>query len=426
LRPTDGARPPPADIECGMLVYSTHGGRHQGRLRSGYGDFQVEELISLGEMSQERAPGLVPVYRVTKAGVDTPHVAKEIAEMIKSEVNFAGLKDKNASVVQYISARSTRASAPPELRGNRFEAKLVGFSLPVTRGMLRGNRFKIRVDTTEDIGKDIEEGFVACAENRVANFFGYQRFGMKGGVNRRVGKAIVERNFAEATRLLLSEQREGEADTVSEARRLSGEGRHGEALDLFSSRQDLERKVASHLAQKPEDHIGALRRIPIRIRRLLVNSYQAYVFNLTLSRAVADGEDFSGARAGDNWALARDDRLTVGKVHGVREDVPEEASSVPLVQIVGYAYRDYRSRFDRYLSEVIKEEAISPKDFYIKEAEEMSSEGGFRPAPLLAGECSSRRDERGYELEFSLGKGEYATVLLREILKPEEPRAAGF
>jgi tRNA(Glu) U13 pseudouridine synthase TruD len=29
-------------------------------------------------------------------------------------------------------------------------------------------------------------------------------------------------------------------------------------------------------------------------------------------------------------------------------------------------------------------------------------------------------------LEFSLGKGEYATVLLREVLKPEDPQSAGF
>ena len=29
-------------------------------------------------------------------------------------------------------------------------------------------------------------------------------------------------------------------------------------------------------------------------------------------------------------------------------------------------------------------------------------------------------------MEFSLGKGEYATVLLREVLKPEQPQLAGF
>jgi tRNA pseudouridine13 synthase len=421
---TAGVRPPDIDVESGLLAYSTPGGRHDGRLRTSFQDFQVQELISLEGVVEARAPGLVPVYKVTKAGVDTPHVAREMAAMIKSEVNFAGLKDKNATVVQYISARSSRALSPPELRGTRFEAQLVGFSRPLTRALLTGNRFKIFVETSEDIHLDIEACFKACGERRVANFYGYQRFGLKGGVNRRVGKAVVKKDFPGAVGLLLSEPREGEEEGAREARGLCGEGRYSEALRLFSPHQDLERRVASSLAQKPGDYLGALRRVPIPIRRLLVNSYQSYLFNLALSRAVADGVDISSARPGDNWARVKEGGLAVGRVHGVKE-VPE-GEAVPLLQIVGYAHRDYGSRLDAVLSKVMEEEGVDPASFYIKEAEEMSSEGGFRPAALLAADLSSRREERGVVLEFSLGKGEYATVLLREVLKPEQPRLAGF
>jgi len=419
-------RPPPADTECGLLAYSTPGARHEGRLRTSFNDFKVEELISLKDVVPARAQGLVPVYRVTKAGVDTPHVAREIAAMIKSEVNFAGLKDKNATVVQYVSARSTRASAPDQLRGSKFEARLVGFSRPITRAMLMGNRFKILVETPEDIWADIERCFEACRERRLANFFGYQRFGLKGGVNRRAGKAIVEKDFPRAVALILSEPRDGEDEDAKEARRLCHDGRYDEAVRLFSGRQDLERKVASHLSRKADDHIGALRRIPIPIRRLLVNSYQSYLFNLTMSRALAEGVDVAVAQQGDNWASLKEGGLTVGRVHGVKEELPKEGSAVPLVQIVGYAHRNYGSRFDEVLAKVLEEERVSPGSFYVKEAEEMSSEGGFRPAPLLCSDLSFGREERGFVLEFSLGRGEYATVLLREVLKPELPRAAGF
>ena len=426
MKTTADAQPPQVDVESGLLTYSTGGARREGRLRTSFQDFQVQELISLKDVVQARAPGLVPIYRVTKSGVDTPHVAREIAAMIKSEVNFAGLKDKNATVVQYVSARSSRASAPAELRGNRFEAQLVGFSRPVTRGMLTGNRFRILVETPEELGADIEACFKACEERRVANFFGYQRFGLRGGVNRRVGKAIVEKEFAGATGLVTSEPREGEDEEAKEARRLCGEGRYGEAVQLFSPRQDMERRVAAHLSQKPGDHVGALRRMPIPIRRLLVNSYQAYLFNLALSRAVSEGIDLASARSGDNWARLKEGGLTVGRVHGVKEGVPEEGEAIPLIQIVGYAYRNYGSRFDSVLAEVMEEERVAPSSFYIKEAEEMSSEGGFRPAPLLSSDRSFKREERGFVLEFSLGKGEYATVLLREVLKPEQPQLTGF
>ncbi|MGH9919517.1 MAG: tRNA pseudouridine(13) synthase TruD, partial [Nitrososphaerales archaeon] len=103
-----------------------------------------------------------------------------------------------------------------------------------------------------------------------------------------------------------------------------------------------------------------------------------------------------------------------------------EGGAIPLIQIVGYAYRNYGSRFDSVLAEVMAEERVSPSSFYIKEAEEMSSEGGFRPAPLLSSDLSFEKEEHGFVLEFSLGKGEYATVLLRELLKPEQPQLAGF
>ncbi len=423
---TADVQPPPVDLESGLLTYSTGGGRREGSLRTSFGDFQVQELISLEDVVQTRSPGLVPIYKVTKAGVDTPHVAREMAAMIKSEVNFAGLKDKNATVVQYMSARSTRASAPAELRGNRFEAQLVGFSRPVTRGMLTGNRFRILLETTLDLSEDIERCYAACRERRVANFFGYQRFGLKGGVNRKAGKAIVEKDFAKAVGLILAEQRDGEGEKAKEARRLCAEEKYRDAVPLFSARQDTERRVAHHLSMKPGASIGALRKISIPIRRLLVNSYQAYLFNLALSRAVAEGVDIANARSGDNWAQLKEGGLTVGRVHGVKEEVPGQGTAIPLIQIVGYAYRNYGSRFDGVLARVIQEEGVSPGSFYIKEAEEMSSEGGFRPAPLLSGDLSCVREERGFVLEFSLGKGEYATVLLREVLKPEEPKFAGF
>ncbi|MDA4117372.1 MAG: tRNA pseudouridine(13) synthase TruD [Thaumarchaeota archaeon] len=425
---TPRVNPPEVDVDSGLLAYSTVGGRHRARLRTTYGDFQVEELLEIKELRRTKENGLVPVYRVTKTGVDTPHVAREISDIIKSEVNFAGLKDSNAVVVQHMSARSTRALSPAELKGKRFEAKLMGFSKPITRSMLIGNGFKIFVETAEDLGSDIESGFDACTGRRVANFFGYQRFGLRSRVNRRAGKAIVEKDFESAVGLILTEPREGEDEEVKEARRLFKEERYADALPFLSSGQDIERGMASHLSAKPGDHLGALRRIPIPIRRLLVNSYQGYLFNLTVSRALEEGLDFSAAMSGDNWASVTESGLLVGRVHGAREDVPSNPPelAVPLVQIVGYAYRNYGSRFDRLLAEVLEEEQVSPARFYIKEADEMSNEGGFRHAPLLCRDLSFRRDPRGFLLEFSLGKGEYATVVLREILKPEQPQLEGF
>jgi len=93
---------------------------------------------------------------------------------------------------------------------------------------------------------------------------------------------------------------------------------------------------------------------------------------------------------------------------------------------VGYAFRDYGSRFDRLIVPILKEEGIAPSQFYLKEAEEVSNEGGFRQAPLLATGMKREQVEGGVTLSFNLGRGEYATTLLREVLKPEDPLISGF
>jgi len=417
--------PPAVDIDAGMTVYATPGGRMPGRLRTTREDFEVSEIFDLGQVEQERKEGYVPVYSLRKTGLDTPHAAKELANALKSNVNFAGLKDSHAVTTQYASARSSRAEDPPKVKGTGFEAERVGYlPRPITRGMIAGNGFRIVVRSEASVTESVEAVYGMCSSRKLPNFFGYQRFGLRSMVNHRVGKAVLTRDFKGAIELLLAEPRRGETPDAAEARRLVREGRYREAQKFFSQKQDIERRVSGYLADKPGDYFGAFRRVPILPRRLFVQSYQAYVFNLTLSRAVATGLDISAAKEGDNWTQVAQDGLRLGRVHGVKEPVVEGA--LPLVQLVGYAFRDYGSRFDSLIVPVLAEEGIRPQQFYLKEAEEVSNEGGFRQAPLLATALGRRDIEGGVVLSFNLGRGEYATTLLREVLKPEDPLASGF
>jgi tRNA pseudouridine13 synthase len=424
----EGATAPPPDVASGMTVYATRGNwRIVGRLRGSPEDFQVEEVLNLGEVSPDRTDEFaIPVYRVKKRGIDTPHAAAELAEFLKSNVNFAGMKDSNAVTTQYASARSVKAADPPFVRGSRFEAERVGYlRRPISRGMMAGNRFVIKVLTEEDVSERVDEVYRRCAQRVVPNFFGYQRFGLRGMVNHRVGRAILRRDFKGAVELFLGEPRQGESDAASEARRLAEGGRYGEAAERFSPRQDLERRIARHLVDKPGDYLGGLRRVPMTPRRLFVQAYQSYIYNLTMSAALEAGLDISEAERGDNWAEVNSDGLGFGKVHGVREPLMA-AGTVALVQLVGYAFRDYSSRFDGLIIPILKEEGVEPSQFYIKEAEEMSNEGGFRQAPLLVKDPAYSAQGGKPTLSFTLGRGEYATTLLREVLKPDDPLSAGF
>ena len=70
----------------------------------------------------------------------------------------------------------------------------------------------------------------------------------------------------------------------------------------------------------------------------------------------------------------------------------------------------------------MKQEEVTPKDFFIKEMQEVSSEGGFRQAAIDCSDYLSHDDV----VEFTLSRGSFATIILREIMKPSDPIYAGF
>ena len=91
------------------------------------------------------------------------------------------------------------------------------------------------------------------------------------------------------------------------------------------------------------------------------------------------------------------------------------------IPFVGYSYYK-KTRFDYQISKILDFEEISPKDFFIKEMQEVSNEGGFRQAAVSCSNYSTNKDA----LEFTLSRGSFATILLREIIKPPDPLIAGF
>ena len=55
--------------------------------------------------------------------------------------------------------------------------------------------------------------------------------------------------------------------------------------------------------------------------------------------------------------------------------------------------------------------------------QELSVEGGFRQLPLMVKDIDY---EKTGGLKFRLPIGAYATILLRELMKPSNPIKAGF
>lgn len=374
-------------------------------------DFRVEEQISFGTgaVTGQKGDGLFPLYRVEKRSIDTMHMAREIEGELKSRVSYGGLKDSRAVAVQYVTPTSLRSARPENIVRERFSASLVGYlPRPLTRGNVIGNRFRVVLrDCCSGVEDNIAETFEAAKGGRVPNYFGLQRFGIGGPGTHKIGKALVKREFEKAVALMTSEVSPDEA----------ARGHHG-------SQGDVEMMVAREIRKHPGEWVRALRAVPVRLRRLYIQAYQAFVFNKTLSRALGGGSDISRYQRGDNWAEVSSDGLRTSYVRGVN-DTPGK-SITPLVQMVGYAFRDYRSRFDAFAMETLRAEEVEPNQFYVKEMQEVSAEGGFRRPGLAIASSDWETDGGDATLGFTLGRGQYATILLREVTKPLDPIGSGL
>ena len=390
----------------GIEVYATRGERCRGVAKSSAGDFRVEEMVTAGEMEKEPLPGYFPVYRVEKQGVDTMHMAEELSRELRSRVSYGGMKDSRARSVQFVTPTSLRSARPDRVNGDRFTAELVGWApKPLTRGSVVGNRFLVVLrECCETIGQRVEESFDAARRGKVPNYFGLQRFGVRGAGTHAVGKAMVAGDFEGAVRLILG-------------------GSGGGALRLARG-QDVERAVAREAERHPGEWVRVLRAVPLGLRRLYVQAYQSFIFNRSLSLALRAGEDISTYVKGDNWATVSGGGLVTSHARSARE-VPT-GTATPLIQLVGYAYRNYGSRFDGYVEEVLRAEGVSPGQFFLEGMQEASAEGGFRRPQIAVAEESWKLEGETAELAFALGRGQYATVLLREILKPEDPLVSGL
>ena len=123
------------------------------------------------------------------------------------------------------------------------------------------------------------------------------------------------------------------------------------------------------------------------------------------------GEDLSSPQEGD---VCYDKNGMLGKfVKGLSQNL-----SIPMV---GYAYYK-KTRFHYYISKILEIEEITPKDFYLKEIQELSNEGGYRNCSIICTDHSINDST----VSFSLSRGSFATIILREIIKPNDPIRSRF
>lgn len=407
-----------AGIECYCVNFAGTG----GSIKQGSEGFRVSELVD-DSLLASISPSFddshrYPIYVLEKHDIDSNHALFEIERECRIRLRVMGIKDAKAVTTQYAGADKVIKNPSSQLQSTHTRLTLKGFTKrPLGKEFLAGNRFEI---TIHDPRSQDLSGFVPEI-NRIGNFYGLQRFGSERLVTHLVGREIVRRNFSRAGELLLSFTTEYDTPMSKEIRSKSADpGNYRQVLRMLPRGMDIERQVLSALVSG-KDAVSALRAVPITIRRLFVQAYQAYIFNKCLSVAIANGEDLLEPVAGD-LCFEMERPATFGRI--IKYDPASKAKMVPAIRMAGYTFQPGRGRFESITKAILEEEGTTAKDFYIKEMQELSQQGGFRQAPLWCIDFSYSKSP--LVVSFKLPKGSYATTLLRELIRPEEPIRSGF
>ena len=396
---------PDLDSKIGIAVYSTTFPGIGGRIRLSPEDFEVSEIISERSQNSIGTQDGYAVYKLKKKKIDTHHALSDIFKKKGIRLKALGLKDASAITEQFVCS-GNKGKSIENFSTEKYSLKQIGFvKKPLSKKDMLSNHFKIKISKcSNDLSSFTEY-------DKILNFYGYQRFGSKRPVTHLIGKAILQRDFKKAVELILSFTSKHDSKENTEIReKLSDPENYEKYFDQVPYQMDIERIVLKEMIEHGNT-IRAIRSIPLSLRRFYIQAYQSFLFNLSLSSAFLDGENLFESQLSD---ICFDFHGIIGKyVKGL-----DQRLALPFV---GYSYYK-KTRFDYQISKILKQEEIAPKDFFIKEMQEVSSEGGFRQAAI---QCSNYLSYDN-TVEFSLSRGSFATVLLREIMKPSDPMVAGF
>ncbi|HSA72388.1 MAG TPA: tRNA pseudouridine(13) synthase TruD [Nitrososphaeraceae archaeon] len=409
---------PKIDKMAGIKLYSTRFEGIGGSIKLKNEDFKVLELlvdsISNDISSFPDKSYRFPVFLLHKSGMDSNHAIIEIYNQLGTKIKVLGIKDSKADTTQYATSEDKKFR---EGRTTHTNLTLLGYSRQLLKkSHIMGNQFQIKIS---NVSKTDISNFITEIRN-IPNFYGLQRFGSERLVTHLVGREIIKRNFKRAIELFLCYTTEYDTQFSKEIReKCRDPNNYGRVVKIVPRGMDLERNILQALING-KDYIGALRSVPINIRRLFVHAFQAYMFNQTLSGIIEDGEFINNCSKND-FCFKLENSLTLGKL--LKYTGQDSSNLVPAMHLPGYSLKPTEGRIERNLSLIMKEENISPKDFYLKEMQELSVEGGFRQLPLLVNDFSYSDN---LLINFKIPIGSYATILLRELMKPMDPIKSGF
>ena len=199
--------------------------------------------------------------------------------------------------------------------------------------------------------------------------------------------------------------------------------------------------MLNHLADNPGDFVGAFQRLPVKLQALFVQAHQSFLFNRFLSERVKHGLPLNEAVDGDYVVGVERSGLPMTSVAKVAtaESLAEVNVQVKAgrlrvaLPIFGVRQKLSQGIMGQIENEVLQQEKVETENLRFNELSRTGGKGGLRTAitpvkDFKLQSVSASADGKGCEakVSFMLLRGSYATVVLREIMKPSDPITSGF
>lgn len=379
-------------------------------------DFRVEEIPAY-EASGE---GSHVYITIEKTGVSTHDAVKRIARGVgftQSQFGYAGLKDARAVAIQTLSTEHLDPERLQEFQDSQIRVlSVTRHKNKIKTGHLKGNRFILKLRGM-DLSRltEFEAVLERLKTKGVPNYFGSQRFGMRGD-SWEIGQALLKEDYERAACLMAGNPGPLDSGRILQARELFMKAQYREAANLWPSSMSFCGILCRLMESKPDNFRRGVRSLDKKILRFFVSAFQSRLFNELLARRVSAVDQ---VMAGD-WAVKHESggmfKVEDPAVENLRAARFEISATGPLF---GKKTRISEGEPARMEDEILAEYGSARTDFHLEGL--LACEGDRRPFRFRPEEVSWKQDQDELgdfvELKTLLPAGCYVTTFLREIAK---------
>ena len=424
-----------------------------GVYKDSYKDFIVKEIISDGKILEikedssslsfsEELKDKYTTFNLIKINKDSFDALRTISKALKIPfdlIRYSGLKDKCSISVQRASIKGNYIN---ELRNLKIKDIFIRNITPTRKsvklGSNWGNNFIISIRKIEkeyNSEEKIKQIIQRITRYGIPNYYGLQRFGTFRPNSHLLGRWLLEKEYKKVYDEFVLRTYSSESLEAQQFRRdLSEDGDLEKAYNAFSKGLIYERMMIRYLMKHTDNYEGAINILPPYIIKLLISSFQSYIYNKMVSLRIKEGISLLKPKEGDVISIFDEDGGNITQTKYIYGgfydqylikaiDLNRAAIVVPLI-----GYDTKLKEFPlmkNLLNKVMEEENIDQKIFTSELINQYDFKGSLRPIILKPKgleileytEDEMYPDTMKLKIEFSLQKGSYATILLRELIK---------